>query len=269
MKENYYYSKYLKYKMKYLREKEMQIGGEEVEIQINYSGETFLLVIDTTKNVKDIKYRIFIIKNIPVDKQILVYNKITLKDETPINTFFPKVQHLGISINLVIKSERDYDLTIIYGTKKPSSIMKVNSEITIANLTLRIPDYEHKRDAKKFLYESSGRDRFDIGEQTRKIPEYIGKKIMVKYEYEIHVKQDEDTSYQISVLNTDNIRKVYEKMNELLGVLPNKRMVINFNGIDINIDDKKSLEEIGIRPSCGLYDGCQIMVKYEDIVKKP
>lgn len=34
MNENVYYIKYLKYKMKYLKEKEMQIGGGETEKSI-------------------------------------------------------------------------------------------------------------------------------------------------------------------------------------------------------------------------------------------
>jgi hypothetical protein len=36
MNKNDYYLKYLKYKMKYLREKEMQIGGEQYDMTIHY-----------------------------------------------------------------------------------------------------------------------------------------------------------------------------------------------------------------------------------------
>ena len=115
MNKNDYYSKYLKYKMKYLHKKQMQIGGLEITIQINMLKEnlkttfelvidtSFQLVIDTSKNVDDIKKRIFIQKNIPVDKQRLIYNKKELIDDQPITSFFPKPSHLGITIILILK----------------------------------------------------------------------------------------------------------------------------------------------------------------------
>jgi hypothetical protein len=102
MNKNDYYSKYLKYKMKYLREKEMQIGGMESMIQINYGDEYFHLVIETTKNVLDIKERIFKLKGIPVLNQRLVFNKMELKNDELINTFYKEVRHLGIIIYLVV-----------------------------------------------------------------------------------------------------------------------------------------------------------------------
>ena len=102
MNKNDYYSKYLKYKMKYLREKEMQIGGVESTIQINYNTETFQLVIETTKNVMDIKERIFKLKGIPVLNQRLVFDKRELFNDELINTFYINVQHLGIIIYLVV-----------------------------------------------------------------------------------------------------------------------------------------------------------------------
>jgi hypothetical protein len=50
--------------------------------------------------------------------------------------------------------------------------VKINSDMTIATLKLMILDYKYHRDAKKFLYESSGRIRFDVGDQNQKIPKY-------------------------------------------------------------------------------------------------
>ena len=47
MNKNDYYLKYLKYKMKYLREKEMQIGGTfKLKLSFNLHGESSVLEID-------------------------------------------------------------------------------------------------------------------------------------------------------------------------------------------------------------------------------
>jgi hypothetical protein len=55
MKENYYYSKYLKYKMKYLREKEMQIGGKPMSILFKIGLDFIKLEIDSENTVDEVK----------------------------------------------------------------------------------------------------------------------------------------------------------------------------------------------------------------------
>ena len=184
MSQNDYYPKYLKYKMKYLHQKKMQIGG------------------------------------------------------------------------------REYDLTIIYGSKKPPSIVRVDSEMTMANLILRIPNYEYH--ATKILFDFTGRVRIDIPPE-KKISTYTGTKIMVKYEYEISIKIEEDVYHRILVLNTDYIKKIYDDINKNYTVRDaNKKIVINFNNVDIDISDSRSLEDIGIIPGCGRVPECNITLKFVD-----
>ena len=96
MNKNDYYSKYLKYKMKYLREKSLQIGGVKINafVQIfNKSKQlvkTLKIVYDNEKTIGDIKKTIFeeIKKEYTIDKQIFQYKGITPNDTDIYNKIY-------------------------------------------------------------------------------------------------------------------------------------------------------------------------------------
>ena len=100
MNENDYYSKYLKYKMKYLREKSIQLGGIELEAQVKiYNMRKELLgelsiVYDNEKTISDIKKTIFekSVGKYPIEKQIFKYKSIVPKDTDIYKSIYPSVE---------------------------------------------------------------------------------------------------------------------------------------------------------------------------------
>lgn len=97
MNENDYYSKYLKYKMKYLREKSLQIGGIKLKahVQIISTSKIIFLTIfyDNEKTIGDIKDTIFKMnKEYPIDKQTFQYRGKTPKDTDIFNSIYPNAE---------------------------------------------------------------------------------------------------------------------------------------------------------------------------------
>ena len=182
MNKNDYYLKYLKYKMKYLHEKEMQIGG------------------------------------------------------------------------------REFDMKILYGTTTPPSTVRVDTEMTWDDFIKRIPDYKFSgfNVVNKILFESTGQVK--LGRTYNKIGDWKFESVMVKYEYSIHVKVDRYTPYEMKVLNTDLIDVIYDRLG-----LEGKQHIMFVEIVEGNEtknliykDDKRTLEQIGIRPECGLYPECGV-----------
>jgi len=74
MNKNDYYSKYLKYKMKYLQEKQMQIGGNSFTLTLNYNEKDYKYTVLKTVTIQSLKNHIKKILDIPEHLQHLSIN---------------------------------------------------------------------------------------------------------------------------------------------------------------------------------------------------
>ena len=82
MNKNDYYSKYLKYKMKYLHEKQMQIGGNYFTLTLNYNEKDYKYTVLKTETIQSLKNYIKFLLNIPQHLQHLQHLSINFWDET-------------------------------------------------------------------------------------------------------------------------------------------------------------------------------------------
>ena len=155
MKQNYYYSKYLKYKMKYLHEKQIQIGGNKFILTFNYNGLVEKFTVNENNEIKLLKMFIEQKFGIPEHLQHLSINFYD-KDRT--------LKSLGIINDTTIIVNKMNVIPIrfsVYGSKLETVMMPLNPEFLGGAFIDLTPTSMTELDLKKIVIQQPFAEQLD------------------------------------------------------------------------------------------------------------
>ena len=168
MNKDFYHSKYLKYKMKYLHEKSLQLGGRELDAIVNVLDsvaprrviETLNIIYNDEQNVRELKNKIFEKSGgrYPVKKQIIFKEGKILDNSIILNKLFTQPESVTF-FDLVIQKAILSDAQV--------TIFDLNSKTQLEKLSIVFNNEAPISDIKKRIFEKSDR-RYPVDKQELK-----------------------------------------------------------------------------------------------------
>ena len=168
MNKDFYHSKYLKYKMKYLHEKSLQLGGREVEAIVNVLDsvvprsviETLNIIYNDEQNVRELKNKIFEKSGgrYPVEKQIISKGARILDNGIILKNLLTQPESVTF-FDLVIKKAILSEAQV--------TIFDLNSKAQLEILSIIFDNESPISDIKQKIFEKSD-GRFPVEKQVLK-----------------------------------------------------------------------------------------------------